>query len=342
MNDQNSGVGLASLRAGVARPETTTTGQPVTKAEGPSQAMRALPTADAVIAELSQDLTVPTQVWWRKMLRMGPSEVERRRASNLALARLRQGPRCLTVMVAQPKGGAGKSTVALGLSGAFGTARGGGVIAWDNNETRGTLADQVRGRSERTVLDIISHTAWFAAPGRTFGDVQQVLARQDAGQFWTLASGRQKGRQISGEDFCRVWNVLRTYVEVLVVDTGNNESASNWIAAALAADVLVVPCKWQLSSVSTAAEMLHTIHGLRPELLARTVIVGSNGPGESDKAVRDTALHHFAQFPLVEIPVDPAIWSGSAMDWDLLQPATQDAFMHLAATVNHLAAPQAH
>ena len=47
------------------------------------------------------------------------------------------GPR--TIAFINPKGGAAKTTGVLAAGYTFGTVRGGGVVAWDNNETRGTL-----------------------------------------------------------------------------------------------------------------------------------------------------------------------------------------------------------
>src|SRR3546814_6289298 len=47
------------------------------------------------------------------------------------------GPR--TIAFINPKGGAAKTTGVLAAGFTFGTVRGGGVVAWDNNETRGTL-----------------------------------------------------------------------------------------------------------------------------------------------------------------------------------------------------------
>ncbi len=47
------------------------------------------------------------------------------------------GPR--TIAFINPKGGAAKTTGVLAAGLTFGTVRGGGIVAWDNNETRGTL-----------------------------------------------------------------------------------------------------------------------------------------------------------------------------------------------------------
>lgn len=295
---------------------------------------RALPTPDQVVHELAVTPQISTEIWWRRLLRMGPSAMEVERANDVALARHRGSHDCTTIMIAQPKGGAGKTPTALGIAGALGTVRGGGVIAWDNNETRGTLADQVRTTCPYDVTDLLRNYSWLTRSGARFSDVQRNLAHQDAGQYWTLASGRVGGRQISGDDFARVWQLLHTYVDVLVIDTGNNESASNWLATAQVADVLVVPCKWKLNSLTAAAAMLHTVREIRPELLDRTVIVGTNGPGEAEPDAQAKGRRMFGEFPICEIPSDPAIWSGSAMDWDVLQPDTQAAYTALSAAIN--------
>jgi hypothetical protein len=78
--------------------------------------------------------------------RMGPAE----RAYEQDRALIQKdfdGP--VTIAFINPKGGAAKTTGVLAAGYTFGTVRGGGVVAWDNNETRGTLG--IRGsRSTHT------------------------------------------------------------------------------------------------------------------------------------------------------------------------------------------------
>src|SRR5690606_15756005 len=50
------------------------------------------------------------------------------------------------VTVVNPKGGAGKTVAVLMLAMTFGQKRGGYVLAWDNNETQGTLG--MRGQQD--------------------------------------------------------------------------------------------------------------------------------------------------------------------------------------------------
>ena len=65
------------------------------------------------------------------------------------------GPR--TIAFINPKGGAAKTTSVLAAGYTFGTVRGGGVVAWDNNETRGTLGIRaVRGTHANTTRELIA------------------------------------------------------------------------------------------------------------------------------------------------------------------------------------------
>ena len=66
-------------------------------------------------------------------------------ATARAIQRAFDGPR--TIAFLNPKGGAAKTTSVLVAGYTFGTVRGGGVVAWDNNETRGTLG--IRGQRGR-------------------------------------------------------------------------------------------------------------------------------------------------------------------------------------------------
>jgi hypothetical protein len=71
------------------------------------------------------------------------------------------------VSVVNPKGGAGKTVAVLLLALTFGHTRGGYVLAWDNNETQGTLG--MRAQQDfhaRTVRDLLRDLHQFAgAPG---------------------------------------------------------------------------------------------------------------------------------------------------------------------------------
>ncbi|HEX6873740.1 MAG TPA: chromosome partitioning protein, partial [Micromonosporaceae bacterium] len=72
------------------------------------------------------------------LVRLRPNRRERERRVNVAAVRRSFGG-LRQVTVVNPKGGAGKTVATLMLGLTFGQTRGGFVLAWDNNETQGTL-----------------------------------------------------------------------------------------------------------------------------------------------------------------------------------------------------------
>ena len=86
--------------------------------------------------------------------------------------------RPVSFVVANPKGGAGKTRVTLSLGGALGVARGGGVLAWDNNELRGTmnLCSEHHG-STATVRDFLQAVPHLVPEQVRRGDLSGYVRR---------------------------------------------------------------------------------------------------------------------------------------------------------------------
>src|SRR3546814_7117040 len=90
---------------------------------------------------------------------MGKAERNRGEARAAVLASF-DGPR--TIVFANPKGGAAKTTSVLAAGYTFGTVRGRGVVAWDNNETRGTLGIRgERANHQNTTREMLDDPAKF-------------------------------------------------------------------------------------------------------------------------------------------------------------------------------------
>ena len=93
------------------------------------------------------------------------------------------------VTVVNPKGGAGKTVAVLLLAMTFGQKRGGYVLAWDNNETQGTLG--MRAQQDfhsRTVRDLLRDLDQFQGAHGRVGDLSQYVRSQGEGMFDVLAS----------------------------------------------------------------------------------------------------------------------------------------------------------
>lgn len=289
-----------------------------------------------LIARLgSGSAPVQTQSAWRRLFRLGPSAEEQAEAGELSLIRAQFGA-ARTIMVAQPKGGAGKTPTALDLAAEFGIARGGGVVAWDNNELQGTMAERSYCQHRRDVSDVLAMMHELLQPDARVATVQHMLNYQAPGQFWTLLSSRGNKHQVSREDFDLVHEVLCRFFAVVVVDTGNNQGAPNWRAALAKADVLVVPIKWRNDSLIPAQQMVAELGEEYPDILRRMIVVGTNGPSDIDQRVRQTALEWFQDYPIIEVPTDPHIDEGGVIDYSRLRPATRAAYRRLAAVTAQL------
>jgi MinD-like ATPase involved in chromosome partitioning or flagellar assembly len=244
------------------------------------------------------------------------------------------------VVVANPKGAAGKTPTTIGLAGTFGELRGGNVLAWDNNETLGTLGLRVPGvQCPATAVDLLEQIDTFEQRAARRGDLAQLVRGQDAGNFHVLASDEDPHRmsQIDAPAFCRLHGILDRYYDVLVVDTGNNPRAANFTAAIDVADALVIPIAWSEDKVVTAGRLIDQLCETGHEdLVSRGVIVVTGTPGTQTtdanvRSWRETLAEQVAA--VVEIPPDGHLAGGGPIVRDQLDRGTRRAYLAAAAAV---------
>jgi MinD-like ATPase involved in chromosome partitioning or flagellar assembly len=261
------------------------------------------------------------------------------RAHRAGLTELRRAySRPQTVMVANPKGGAGKTPTAWLLAATFGQSRGGYVLAWDDNETRGTLGVRSEGWDAiTTVWDLLEDVDRFETTAASVGDLGRYIRPQEA-RFDVLASDDDAARmaQIGEMEFDRLQRVLTRFYRLLVVDTGNNLRAANWQAAVNTADLLVVPSTYELDAAYSAAWMLdHLCTAGREDLVAGAVTVLSPASPQIDKDVRAELIKHFSRTAaVVEVPYDPGLVGGGPIDYRALSEASRRAWVRVASVVS--------
>lgn len=275
---------------------------------------------------------------WRRWLRLGPSkkalEAAARKAKLLATF-----DETLTIAVASPKGSAGKTPTARGIAAAFGAARGGGVVAVDLNELRGTLGQRSVITHDRHIGHLVEAADYLLGHRARTVEIERCMNRQPDSFEWVLTSDPTTTEPMSDEDFTKIHTVLKRFYPILVIDTGNAELASSWRSAAAVADLIVVPMKWRADHIAPASRMLEGMLARGEQVGGRVVIVGTNGVKEADPLARAKALEHFHGLPIVEIPVDPAL-NGQIIRWNSLSDSTKVAFETLGATLSDLAQAQ--
>ncbi|GAA1787993.1 hypothetical protein GCM10009682_07580 [Luedemannella flava] len=242
------------------------------------------------------------------------------------------------VTVVNPKGGAGKTVATLMLGMAFGRSRGGFVLAWDNNETQGTLG--MRAQSDatgRTVRDLLRDLERFAGGSGRIGELAAYLRTQDDAMFDVLASDEAAtaGEMLTARAFRELREVVGKFYKLLIVDTGNNVRAENWQAALDATDQLVITLSGRNDSAETAARLLdHLEQTGRRELVRRAVTVLTLPPHRGDAPPRRVESHFAARCRAIcHVPYDRHLDSGAPVDYRALSAPTRAAWLRTAATV---------
>ncbi|WP_335983176.1 hypothetical protein [Streptomyces sp. CA2R106] len=301
-------------------------------------------------AETRQAAPQSPATWgWRGRVRrmtgglISPVASEDETAYRAALAQVQAGftgPKTITFV--NPKGGAGTTTSVLMAARTFGVHRGGGVVAWDNNETRGTLGERgMRGRHMNTARELLDNLGAFedSATAR-IGDLGLYLRSQGAAHFDLLASDERP--EVTGHidhgDVGRLHGLFQRFYRLILIDTGNNMRAGNWLASINSADLIVVTTTIRQDSASSALWMLDALEkgvygpgNLKP----RTITVLSEPASTYDPALRQTMLHAFGARTrgVYEIPFEPALVDGGVINYDRISPRTERAWLVACAAM---------
>lgn len=246
------------------------------------------------------------------------------------------GPR--TIAFVNPKGGAAKTTGVLAAGYTFGTVRGGGVIGWDNNETRGTLGIRgARGAHRNTTRELLEDVERFKDVHQSrIGDLGAFVRSQGDAHFDVLASDERPDVTgvIHAKDFAEVHSLLERFYRIILVDTGNNLRAENWLAAAEAADLLVVTSTVREDTGYSGLWMLDALQDAGYENLKyKTVTVLSDPSPKVDEGLaRDlTQVYEQRTRGVYRVPYDPALVSGSVVPYGELSAATRRAWLRACA-----------
>lgn len=275
----------------------------------------------------------------RRAFGMAPSKAERLERERIdRIARPLNGRK--TIMVINTKGGGGKTLVTLMLATYLGRHRSASVLAWDNNETEGTLGMRAPSRSHhRTVVDLLGGLPQLANdPNAGTSELAHWVREQRGLNFDVLASAdHDEAMRIIGErEFEDLHTQLSRFYRMIVVDTGNNRLAPNWLAAAERADLLVFATSLKDDTSVVAAKNLDALVAMgRRDLVRNAVCVISHTTPKGDPGAGVHTREHFEQWvrAVVDIPYDPALAPGLQLDPTKIGKRTDEACLEMAATV---------
>jgi MinD-like ATPase involved in chromosome partitioning or flagellar assembly len=276
----------------------------------------------------------------RKAFGMGPSVKEMLERDRIdRIARPLGGRK--TIMVINTKGGGGKTLVTLMLASYLGRYRSGSVLAWDNNETEGTLGMRAPSQSHhRTVVDLLGALPTIAGdPNAGTSELEHWVREQRGLSFDVLASADddEAMRIIGEQEFEDLHTQLSRFYRMIVVDTGNNRLSPNWLAAAARADMLVFATSLKDDTSVVAAKNLDALVAMgRGDLVRNAVCVISHTSAKgNDIGAGVHTREHFEQWvrAVVDIPYDPMLAPGLHLDPLKISRKTHESCMEMAAVV---------
>ncbi|MGL4173657.1 MAG: MinD/ParA family ATP-binding protein [Actinomycetota bacterium] len=213
------------------------------------------------------------------------------------------------------------------------------MLAWDNNETRGSLPWRVdHAAHEATILDLLPRAEALLSGGAQFSEVGHFVHHQTADKFDALFSDQSVDgvHVVTAEDVDVIYRVAARYYRLSIMDSGNSERADNWLAMIDHADRLVVPCTNVEDTAEAAARMLESLaqRDERSRVLASAavVIVSQRNPGRDPNMSRIVGQFEAMGHEVVTIPHDPALVTG-VIRHGQLRNATQRAWLSAAAAV---------
>lgn len=311
----------------------------------------AMPAARPVGAQARRSFIAPERVeepatrGWRGALsraglRVKPNAQERsEREDQVAVAQHWPGPR--TIAVVNGKGGANKTPTTILTAAVFARYGGAGVLAWDNNQTRGTLGWRTeQGPHEATLHDLLPETERLLSSNAQAAELARFVHHQSRDHYDVLRSqpmALASQQRVSSEDVDRVHAVAAKYYRLIVMDSGNDESDPMWLRMIDHTDQLIVATSSRAEHAEAGALLLEALaeRDERSRRLAENAVAVVSQSDEKASAAEVRRIEGgYAELvrEVVRIPYDPAM-GAAQLHYRALNTVTQRAWLSAAAAV---------
>ncbi|WP_165068685.1 ParA family protein [Marisediminicola senii] len=241
--------------------------------------------------------------------------------------------RAVSILVANPKGGVGKTPTSLILGGVLASIRGGSVCVMEVADDPGALTFRSEGTPTLGIGDLITdlnhvhtagHLAGYTAPQTSFASVLGTTTPRPP---------------LTAENVTAVATVVDEFYAIRVMDSGNQHSSAAFNAAVETADILVIPVMNAGDAALEAATLLRTLTargGTAAAIAQNAILIRSTDgrPENPDVTARvETLLDSTGIQHRFDIPYDPHIAERGQISINRLTPATYEAFTAAAAAV---------
>lgn len=297
-------------------------------------------TADRLLRDEARPRVVPETFWRRALYKLtfgkiNPGDNKKVRARRNLDTRINSNLEGETrfVPVLTRKGGVGKTTITTLIGMAMSLVREDRILAIDANPDRGTLAERVEQKSERTVRDVVKK-----AGGITSFTVFSDFVSRDKTRLDVLASDTDPmlSEAFDEGDYNVVADIASRYYSVCLTDCGTGIVHSVMRAILMRADGLVIVSGGSVDEAKLASETLTWLESNGFGDLVKNSVVALNTATYGTQLVKlDEIENHFKTRvrAVVRIPYDPMLAAGAAIQFDKLHPATRQAARDLAALV---------
>jgi MinD-like ATPase involved in chromosome partitioning or flagellar assembly len=303
----------------------------------------------ADLGRISTRMTGPAPRGWRGRLNslgihLPPSAAEaeaaalaEQRAEDERVIRQATWTRAVSILVANPKGGVGKTPTALLLGGVLAAIRGGSVCIMEVADDAGALTFRSEGNPRLGIGDLVRDAADIHSAGQFAG----YTAPQTS--FASVLGTVGPREQLTAKDVITISTLVDEYYAIRVMDSGNQPSSSAFHGALDTADLLVIPI---LNAGDAALEAISLITKLRAmggkaaRMTDRPIVLRSSDGRPENAHVIDRVDQILAEAGVTDshtIPYDPHIAERGEITLANLSPATRHAFTAAtAATIRSL------
>lgn len=278
----------------------------------------------------------------RAGIRMAPSAAERRHREQVHLVSQHHvGPR--TIMFANGKGGAGKTLATVCLATILTRYSGAAAVAWDNNQTRGTLGWSTEAaRHDASVLDLLPEIDRLLGTEARSADMAEYVHHQTRDRYDVLKSKPDilaAEQRFDAKTVDRVHKVLTKFYRLVLIDSGNDETDPMWLAGLDRTDQLVVPTttddKW-CESAALLLEQLIKAGGRYRELAENAVVIVGVETSDVKPEKVTEQVRRFKDAGLgrdvLTVPYDAGL-KARIINFDALQEPTKLAWLAAGAAV---------
>ncbi|MGV8970707.1 MAG: ParA family protein [Rhodoglobus sp.] len=241
--------------------------------------------------------------------------------------------RAVSVLVANPKGGVGKTPTSLLLGGMLAAIRGGSVCIMEVSDDPGALTFRSEGRPTRGLGELVRDASLIRSAGQLAG----YTAPQTS--FAAVIGSVGSRPRLDGDHVAAVARVVDDYFAIRIMDSGNQPSSAAFQAAVDTADALVIPIFNAGDAALEAAALIDTLRnagGKSAQLAENAIVVRlQDGRPENPQVVArvDRILTGYGIRHIHAIPYDPHIAERGQLTLAKLAAPTHHAFAAAAADV---------